>query len=173
MKKTLCVIIGVITAILLCGCISLNDKPTKETGQQTQSEKTVKDDEFGIGDTAVFKNIKITATNIEEQMGSEFFQPEDGNIFVGIDFEIENISDETQSISSILLFDAYADDVKCNYSVSANVVFGNSSLDGELAAGKKMVGTYALEVPKDWEKIDLEIASEWLSNSKAKFLFKK
>ena len=90
-----------------------------------------------------------------------------------MNFEIENISEETQNISSLLLFDAYADDVKCDYSISANVVFGDGTLDGELSPGKKLVGWYALEVPEGWQQIELEVKSSWLSGSKARFVFDK
>jgi len=34
---------------------------------------------------------------------------------------------------------------------------------------KKMVGYYAVEVSKDAKKLDLEIKSDWLSSSKARF----
>ena len=67
------------------------------------------------------------------------------------------------------MFDAYADDVKCEYSVSANMAFNEGTLDGSLSPGKKMVGYYAVEVSKDAKKLDLEIKSDWLSSSKARF----
>lgn len=74
--------------------------------------------------------------------------------------------------SSVLLFEAYADDVKCSYSLSAAMVF-DGTLDGSLAPGKKLVGYYAVEVPEGWQKLELDVQSNWLSSNSARFLFKK
>lgn len=73
----------------------------------------------------------------------------------------------------MLLFDTYADDIKCDYSFSANTVFGDGTLDGELSAGKKLVGWYAVEIPQDWQQLTLEVKSDWLSSNKASFVFDK
>ena len=73
----------------------------------------------------------------------------------------------------MLLFEGYADDVKCDYSLSAACVFDEGTLDGELAPGKKLVGWYALEVPENWNTIELNVQSDWLSDSSAKFVFNK
>lgn len=120
----------------------------------------------------MFKDLKFTATTLEESKGEQFFEPESGNVFVGIQFTIENISDEEQSVNSVLLFEAYADDVKCSYSLSAAMAF-DGTLDGSLAPGKKLVGYYAVEVPEGWQKLELDVQSNWLSSNSARFLFKK
>ena len=59
---------------------------------------------------------------------------------------------------------------------TSNVSLSSTSdgtLDGDIAAGKKLVGWYALEVPQDWHSIDLDVKSSWLSDSSARFVFKK
>lgn len=179
-KKIGCLsVIGIIAIIIvvvaIIGALSGDDKPTKEANgdsPKTTTSTTVGDEKFGLNETAVFENIKVTATKIEESKGNEFIKPEKGNIFVGVNFTIENISNEEQSMSSLLLFDAYIDGVKTEYSLSANTAFNKGTLDGALSAGKKMVGYYAVEAPKDWKEISLEVKSEWLSSSKAEFVFK-
>lgn len=146
---------------------------TNKSNAPDASKEKAKDDSYGLNDTATLKKLKITAMELEESYGKNYFDAESGKIFVGVKFEIENISDEAQVMSSLLLFDAYADDVKCGYSLSANVVFGDGTLDGEVSPGKKLVGWYAVEVPQDWQKIELEIQSSWLSSKKVKFVFTK
>ena len=47
------------------------------------------------------------------------------------------------------------------------------TLDGSLAPGKKLVGYYAVEVPEGWQKLELDVQSNWLSSNSARFLFKK
>ena len=130
-------------------------------------------DDFAIGETAVFKDIKVTATEMKESEGTEYFKPADGKIFVGVNFTIENISDQDQIISSILLFDAYADGVKCDFSSSARMTFSDGSLDATVSSGKKLVGWYAVEVPKNWGKLELEVKGSWLSTGKAVFVINK
>lgn len=176
MKKVLLVILAVVClGIGMVACTS-EGTPKKENASMENtsgaSENSSKDDEFSLNETAVFDDIKVTATEIKESLGKTYFEPENGNVFVGVKFTVENISQETQSISSILLFDAYVDDVKCDYSIGANIAFDEGTLDGEIAAGKKMVGWYAVEVPKEWKDIEFEVKSSWLSTSKAKFTFK-
>lgn len=171
MKKILCCVLSVIMLVCCSACIA-EDVPTKQTGQAgTSSAK--KEETFGLNDTAAFKALKFTATEIKESDGDGFFTPEDGNVFVGVKFTIENISDEEQTVSSLLLFEGYADDVKCDYSFSAVSAFDGGTLDGSLAAGKKLIGWYALEVPENWSNIELDIQSTWLSNNSAKFVFTK
>lgn len=162
--------------VLLCCCCSActidDDVPKKETNSAQQTQEKV-DETFGLNEGAVFEKLKFVATEIKETQGTDFFTPEQGNVFVGIKFEIENISQEEQTVSTLLLFDAYVDDIKCDYSISAACAFDEGSLDGELAAGKKLVGWYPLEVPANWQEIELDIQSTWLSNNSAKFVFKK
>ena len=171
MKKILIFLLTVILVLSFAGC-GIEDGPKKETIGTSSVEK-VTEEKFLLNETAVFEDLKITATEIKETSGESFFEPEEGNVFVGINFTIENISSETQTISSLLLFEAYADDIKCDYSFTAACAFDNGTLDGELAAGKKMVGWYAVEVPRDWSNIEIEGKSSWLSDNSAKFVFEK
>lgn len=175
MKKIISLIMLVILCFSITACGEIESAPTKEKSE-SQANETVaesKEETFGLNETAVFEDLKFTANEIKESNGTDFFTPESGNTFVGIKFTIENISDETQTVSSLLLFDGYVDDVKCDYSINAACAFDEGTLDGDLSPGKKLVGWYALEVPKNWEKIDLEVQSNWLSNSSAKFVFSK
>lgn len=168
MKRILCCILAVLLMVSLVACGS--DTPTKEQGDSTPTSAK-KEDTFGINDTAAFEDLKFTATDIKETEGDGFFTPESGNVFVGVKFTVENISDEEQTVSSLLLFEAYVDDVKCDYSFSAACAFDEGTLDGSVAPGKKLIGWYSLEVPENWKNIELEVQSNWLSNSSAKFIF--
>ena len=171
MKRLLPILLCAVMCCSFVAC-SVDDSPKKESvdGQATEEKG---EEVFGLNEAAVFEDLKFSALEIKESQGSEFFAPESGNVFVGIKFEIENVSDEIQTVSSLLLFEGYVDDVKCDYSFSAACEFSDGSLDGDLAPGKKMVGWYALEVPADWATIELDVQSDWLSNSTAKFVFEK
>ena len=153
-----------------------NKNSTHTASRTSAAASAIKDDAgdtFGLNETAVFENLKFTAIEIKEYDGTKHVKPQSGKTFVGIKFIIENISNEEQYVSSLMLFTAYADDIKCDFSLNANVAFDEGTLDGEIAAGKKLMGWYALEVPENWSKIDLEVKSEWLSGSSAMFVFSK
>ncbi len=175
MKRVLALILVMMMCLSFVACTE-TDTPSKEGSNESTSKETsqVKNQEgtFGLNETAVFNDLKFTASALEESNGKNFFEPEDGNVFVGVKFTIENISDEEQTVSSMLLFNGYVDDVKCKYSVSAAMAF-EGTLDGSIAPGKKLIGYYSLEVPKDWKKLELDVQSSWLSSTSARFVFEK
>lgn len=129
-------------------------------------------DTFGKNETVTLKDLKITLEDVDDSNGAEYFEAPEGKEFVGFKVSIENISDKDQAISSLLLFDAYIDSVKADYSINAAMAFSEGTLDGNVSPGKKLIGWYAIETPKDWKEIELEIKSSWLSSSKAKFAVK-
>ena len=170
MKKIFAILLVLVMAFSFTACFE--ETPKKEETSVTES--TVKKEEtFGLNETAVFDDLKFTATELKVSHGESFFTPESGNVFVGIKFTIENISDEEQAVSSILLFEGYVDDIKCDYSFNAACAFSDGTIDGTIAPGKKLVGWYALEVPENYQTIELQVLSNWLANNPAKFVFTK
>ena len=172
MKKLLALLLCVVLSVSLVACAG-ESGPTKEYAKGENATQEAEDAVFGLNETAVFDNLKFTALEMKESTGENYFTPETGNVFVGVKFEIENTSDEEQTVSTLLLFEGYVDDVKCEYSVSAACAFDDGTLDGTLAPGKKLVGWYSLEVPKDWKTIELDVQASLLSGSSAKFVFEK
>ena len=178
MKKILALLLATVMLLSLSACLE-ESAPQKETYVEEEADtngeakEEIKEETFSLNETAVFENLKITALEIKESNGESFFTPESGKIFVGVKFEVENISSEEQTVSSLLLFDAYADDVKCDLSFTASSAFADGTLDGDIAAGKKLVGWYAVEIPADWSVFELNVKSDWLSSSTAKFVFNK
>ncbi len=144
--------------------------PTKETGStSSQAASKAQDLTFKLNETAVFKEIKITATEIKISNGSEYIKPDSGKVYVGVKFKVENISSTEQTISSMLLFDAYVDNTKADLSISASTAFGGSTVDGTLAAGKSLEGYYGIEVKQGSKVAEFQVKGSWLSNQKAIF----
>lgn len=170
MRKIFAILLILIMAFSFSAC--LVDTPKKEKAEVTVSANK-KEEIFGLNETAVFDNLKFTATEMKVSHGENFFTPESGNVFVGVKFTIENISEKEQAVSSILLFEGYVDDVKCDYSLSAACAFSDGVIDGTIAPGKKLIGWYALEVPENYQTIELQVLSNWLANNPAKFVFTK
>lgn len=72
-----------------------------------------------------------------------------------------------------MLFEAYVDGTKCDFSFSAATAFPEGTIDGEVAPGKKITGWYAVEIPENWKKLEIHVAGSWLSEEKAVFTFSK
>ena len=132
-----------------------------------------KKDTFTVGETAEMQDIQVTLSNYEESEGSNFYKPSEGKVFVLAEFEIANNSDKDLAISSLLSFKAYADDYSLNYSVAAMIDKSDSTLDGSVAAGKKMKGWIGYEVNADWGKVEIEFSPEVWKSKKFKFLIEK
>lgn len=129
---------------------------------ETSEAKTV----FGIGETAEMNDIQVTMLNYVESNGSEYNSPADGNVFVLVEFEIANNSDSDLAVSSMMSFEAYADDYALNYSLSAIMeAESGSQLDGTIAPGKKMKGEIGYEVPADWNSMEIHFTDSLWSDS--------
>lgn len=151
--------------------------PESEASTAPESEESEMSEEkttFGISETAELNDVQVTMLNYTETAGSEFNKPADGNVFVLVEFEIANNSDSELAVSSMLSFDAYADDYALNYSLSATIEAGSGSqLDGAIAPGKKMNGEIGYEVPADWSNIEIHFTDNVWSSSDFVFVINK
>jgi len=184
-------IIIAVLAIIIIGAVAgggeddkphkVNDDSSTQASNQSQGnvdesskEKEAGKDTFSIGETAEMNNVEVTMLNYEESEGSEFNKPTEGNVFILAEFEISNNSDRELAISSVMSFEAYADDYALNYSFGAIMEKdGENQLDGSIAAGKKMKGIIGYEVPTDWKEIEIHFTDNVWSDNKFKFLIQK
>lgn len=173
--KIALIVIGVIVVLGIIGAIVGGNSEPKKVGDvstsenQTagsESEKTV----FTKGEIAEMNNVQVTLVDYMESTGSEFNTPAEGNVFLMANFEIANNSDEEFAVSSMLSFEAYADDYALSYSVSAMLEKPDGNqLDGTIAAGKKMNGWIGYEVPADWSTVEIHFTDDVWSNDKFVF----
>lgn len=124
------------------------------------------DNVYEIGEMAELNNVQVTMTSYEESAGTEYLTPADGNEFLLVEFEIINNSDSEIPISSVMSFEAYADDYLVNYSLSALMVKdGMTQLDGTIAPGKRLKGFVGYEVPTDWKTAEVYFTEDvWVGN---------
>ncbi|EGT0001093.1 DUF4352 domain-containing protein [Clostridium perfringens] len=158
MKKGLIILLSaMIGASVFTGCG--NDTPTKvESQKQEQQNKT---ETFKVGDTVKTKDFNITVNKVTTSDGGEFIKPQDGNEFLKVDITVENISDKSQNVSSVMMFKVVDKDGRSyDQSFTENQ---NGQLDGEVGAGRKMSGEYIVEVPKGSTGLQLEFNSSLLS----------
>ncbi|MBU5672593.1 DUF4352 domain-containing protein [Paenibacillus brevis] len=138
------------------------DKPEEGVDQAEPGEPAAKDDDNVItaaGQTIQTKNFKITVEQFEKvESDNEFLQPEEGNEFLSIGLLIENISEKDYIVSSAVMFSAYQDGFSINEDLSVHVLKGgDTTLNGDLAAGKKMKGNLTYQVPSDWEELEVQV----------------
>lgn len=115
--------------------------------------------EYTTGDTAIENDVSVTLLNVEQTYGTEFFYPEEENVFVVFDFELENSTKEEITFSYFYATDAYCDDYAIETSFNGDAATKKNALSGTLAPGKKLNGSLVYEVPEEWNKI--EIVFDW------------
>lgn len=137
---------------------------------ETNAEKTT----FGVGESAVQKDVIVTLNDVTESTGSKYVKPADGNVFVLAEFTFENNSDEEISVSSILSFDAYQDKYSTSTSFSALMAKEDAEqLDGTIAPGKKMKGVVGYEIPAEFQELEINVQLNLWSNKKMTFIYQK
>lgn len=175
------IVVGVLILIGILGsAFSSNDKVEKvdtEAQNDTVEETTEADAPtvFTVGETASLNDIEVTLVSAEESNGSQFLGPDEGNIYVNLTFEIVNNSDKDISVSSVLNFEAYCDDYSVNQSITgaASDNGGKNTLDGSVAAGKKMIGVIAYEVPADYQNLEVSFTPDFWTSKDIEFVVTK
>lgn len=157
------------------GTTSSNEVTNSTETQQNnhESESTEEETVFRKGETAELNGVQVTLTDYKESAGSEYNKPTDGNVFLMAEFEISNNTEKELAISSMMSFDAYADDYALNFSFSALMEKEGNQLDGTIAAGKKLKGWIGWEVPQDYQNVEIHFTDNVWSNDKFVFLIEK
>lgn len=182
----------IVIVIVVIGIIGVaagggdDNKPTKVADGKSKADSSSTDDSsaekaddtedseeetvFKLGETAELNGVQVTLTDYKEKKGSEFNMPTDGNVFALAEFEIVNNSDRELSISSVLSFEAYADDYALNDSLEALLEKDGNQLDGTIAVGKRLKGWIGYEIPKDYKNLEIHFTDNVWSDNKFIFL---
>lgn len=142
---------------------------TVSSTAETEPQKT----EFTVGDKVELNDIVVTLVNVTESNGSTYNKPADGNVFLLLEFTIENNSSKDISVSSIMCFEAYADDYSASMSLSAQLETDKSQLDGTVAVGKKMNGVIGYEVAKGFKEFEIRFTPNFWSGKDIIFTYTK
>ena len=162
-KFSLLLALCLLFTIILWGCGETTE-PKKAT---TEPAETKQQQIFKIGERVEMGEFVITVNSVKDSQGSEFLKPAAGHVYKIVDCTIENLSDEAEVISSLMMF-KMADSKGYNY----NVTIADSSkpsLDGELGPGRKMRGEIAFEVPTDATGLELIFEPDFLGFGQAIF----
>lgn len=143
--------------------------PTSATNSTAQTSNAVPTQKpkltYTVGETAEERDIKVTLISAEQSTGSRIMTPADGKIYVILEFEIENNSNTDISVSTLGSFEAYCDDYSASIDLGATLLDHNKdTLDGSVAAGKKMNGVIGYEVPADFKTLEVKFTPSLWSN---------
>lgn len=96
---------------------------------------------------------KMTYLNYKEmQKINDFTQAQDGKEYLLVFFEIENISQQTETFN-LFYQDFYIDDVKISQSIIGATIDDAMPLAGtSVEPGKKVKGYFAFEISPNWNK---------------------
>lgn len=134
---------------------SESNKPTKvEQSDQKTEAKSEQQEIFKVGETVKMGDLEFTVNGIRTDEGGDFNKPEEGNAFLIIDATIKNTGQDSNALSSLMMFKLYDSD----FYQKDMAIFADTkgNLDGELGAGRTMRGEVAFEVGKnetEWEFI--------------------
>lgn len=146
---------GVVLISALVGCAS-DDESQTTSNQVTEQEDSASGDgqsesssssvelPAAVGDRYVDSEFALTINSVRTQEGGDFTEP-DEEVFLIMDITIENLDDESTSISELLQFELQgSDDFKYELSLFADT---KGSLGGNLGAGSQVRGELAFDVP--------------------------
>lgn len=151
-KKWWVWLIIVIVLIGAGGAAGNKDNTATNSGSNSNSTNTKKAEEkteFKVGETASFDNKSLTVTEVQRNYdtGNQFARPEAGKEFVIVTVNITNNSDKTLDYNTFEFKMQDSNGVQQNEAITA---LSEGKLNsGSLAAGGKVTGKLAYEVPKD------------------------
>lgn len=158
-------IVSIILVVFVLNVFDTSDK--KESSKKNETTITSEDNtenkevennveqieeiaSYDVGDVVEGKYLKITYLSCEDyNSDNQFIQPKDGNKFIQLEFEFENIGDSDKHVSTFA-FNGYAD----GYNVEKS--YTDTDLSASLSTGKKAKGTVTFEVPADATEISVE-----------------
>lgn len=169
MKKTSSVLFCVLILLSFTACDNVKNSLNQDNVSSLKQQEQIY---FNLGETAELQNLRFTAVKYDETNGDEYRKPKDNNVFVGIEFVVENISKDEQFVYSDEMFECYIDDFKSEESDDARYALGGEALVETIATGKKIRGCYAVEAPKDWSVIEIHISNFGYDSEQEKLIFK-
>lgn len=173
MKKLFITLVFILSLVGCSEATITKVEDTKATSTKSPTEETKKEvatpEIYKIGDTVAFNDLHITLNSAEYSKGGEYEKPAEGNQYIVLDITADNKGTEEATVSSIMNT-SMVDGEGYEYQ-AAFVTFVKNQLDGTVAAGRKLRGQLAFEVPKEAKTLEF-IYSEVFSSGQAIFKVK-
>lgn len=166
------VIIVIVVIIILAALFGDDDddKPKKvgEVNQTGDAENNNEDEktanEFYPGDVLETKTFRITFVSAEDYISdNEFIQPKDGNKFIKVSFEFENIGKNDEYVSDFD-FKCYSDGYN-----SEQQYISDETLSATLSPGMKTKGSIIYEIPVEANEVLVQYETNMWTEDKINF----
>ena len=145
----------------------LKRKKGEQTETETEAAEQAEDVVIGAAEPAVGEKYKITPIQAYyKDSGQRYFdevKAKPGNTFVVVKLEIENISD-TDDYFNWLNFDCYVDGYSTDVTLDV-LDRDDPTAVGDIRAGKKLIGCIALEIPVDWQELEIGYKEEYMGST--------
>jgi len=124
---------------------------TNEQAATPQSQVKI----YSIGQTTTNGNLQFTLNSVRWDKGTDYFKPKENEKWLILDCTVKNISNRSQNLSSMLMFDLYdVEGYSKDISLTAKT---NGQLDGEIGPGRMIRGeiAYIIDINDNgpWELI--------------------
>lgn len=129
--------------------------------EEPEVAQVEKIEQFLSTDTITTDDIKLKINSIETLSGTSLVKPSSGNLFLLIDVEVTNLSEDKISVYSASNFNLLQNNQKIPYSASPYQVLTDDQdrLDVTLSSGDTVSGYLCYEVPADWSTAYLEFVT--------------
>jgi len=152
MKKVevVLVIIAILLVTIACGTTEATPEKvgTGQAGSKTATP-TAKPEVFAIGNVVKAGDIQVTINKAFDIQPTEFYSPEVGNRFIGIDATFENVGDGTELIDTDDFKLIGPDGYQYATSFEAEVAGDLKIVVENLLPGMKINGSAGFEIPAD------------------------
>jgi len=131
---------------------TMEEEGDEEAMEEEQKEEKA-DETFAVGETVEMGNLEFTLQGARWEEGDEFMGPDEGERWLVLDCNLENKGEESEHLSSMMMFTLYDEEnYSCDMEIAADT---RGSLDGELGSGRSMSGEIAFNVDADHSKWEL------------------
>ena len=184
MKKILAFLMAAAIAVSVAACTTEDENSKvitdiqssaaenkEEQSENAEPEESEKEETTAkVGQSVEGPNWKISLTDAKtfDELGSEYFteKPEEGKVYLICFFEVENVSDEDDYFNYFYV-ESYVDGYNQQFALTMSDVDGLKILTGDVAAGKKLKGYLAWEVPSDWQELEVSYKDDLWTGEKA------
>lgn len=180
-KLVFCLIIVLILSFSLSGCyLTVRPVPKNESQIIIDNDKTtrttvptVKEKAATVGQTIIGKKwaISLLSAKIYTEIVEDDFSdiPGEGNVYLTLFFDVENISDEDAYFNR-LDFESYVDGYNQHHITLLTSPDGYRTLTGDIASGKRLKGCLIWEVSSNWKELEVSHSSYYDNGKKATFI---
>ncbi|MCI8361185.1 MAG: DUF4352 domain-containing protein [Clostridiales bacterium] len=109
-----------------------------------------------------------------EKTGNDAAKPDEGKVYLLLEFRIDNTTDAEMPVSTLLSFTGQADGQPVSPSTKALLDRGShSTLDGTIPVGGGMVGVVGFEVSQDWKVFQVDFRPDAMQSEAISFAVRK